>query len=88
MTKILIFDAFTLLICKKNVANYALLRCKTISLKIWLCNFFDKYHVFSPQTCQMLQILQIYLPDLDRKYVEEHSYCFALDSWAAFFAYT
>ena len=45
MTKLLIFDAFTLLICEKNVANYALLRCKTFSLKIWLCKFFDKYYV-------------------------------------------
>ena len=84
----MIFDACTLLIREKDVANYALLRCKTFSLKIGLCKIFDKYHVCSPQTCQMLQILQIYLPDLDRKYVEEHSYCFALDSWAAFFAYT
>ena len=45
MTKLLIFDAFTLLIHKKNVANYALLWCKTFSVKIWLCKFFDKYHV-------------------------------------------
>ena len=29
-------DWFTLLICEKNVANYALLRCKTFSLKIRL----------------------------------------------------
>ena len=39
------FDAFTLLICKKNVTNYALLRCKACSLKIWLCKVLDKYHV-------------------------------------------
>ena len=39
MPKLLIFDAFTLLIRKKNVANYALLRCKPFSLKIWLCQF-------------------------------------------------
>ena len=45
MTKLLIFDAFTLLIREKNVANYALLRCKTFSLKIWLCKIFDKFHV-------------------------------------------
>ena len=45
MTKLLIFDAFTLLICKKNVVNYALLRCKTFSLKIWLCKVLGKYHV-------------------------------------------
>ena len=38
MTKLLIFDA-----C---VANYALLWCKTFSLKIWLCKIFDKYHVW------------------------------------------
>ena len=46
MPKLLIFDAFTLLIRKKNVANYALLRCKTFSLRIWLCKIFDKYHVW------------------------------------------
>ena len=45
LPKWLIFDAFTLLICGENVANYALLRCKTFCLKIWLCKFFDKYHV-------------------------------------------
>ena len=45
MTKLLIFDAFTLLIGEKNVANYALLQCKTFSLKIWLCKIFDKFHV-------------------------------------------
>ena len=45
MTKLLIFDAFTLLICEKNNANYALLRCKTFSLKIWVCKIFDKFHV-------------------------------------------
>ena len=37
-------------ICEKNVANYALLRCKTFSLKIWLCKMFDKYHVWSGAT--------------------------------------
>ena len=41
MTKLLIFDAFTLLICEKNVANYALFRCKTFSLKIWLCKILE-----------------------------------------------
>merc|ERR1712004_542640 len=45
MPKLFILDAFTLLICKKNVAIYALLRCKIFSLKIWLCKFFDKFHV-------------------------------------------
>ena len=34
-------------ISEKNVANYALLQCKTFSLKIWLCKMFDKYHVWS-----------------------------------------
>ena len=47
MPKLLIFDAFMLLIHKKNVANYTLLRCKTLSLKIWLCKIFDKYHVWA-----------------------------------------
>ena len=46
MPKLFIFDAFTLLIREKTVANYALLRCKTFSLKIWLCKIFDKYHVW------------------------------------------
>ena len=45
MTKLLIVDAFTLLIREKNVANYALLRCKTLNLKIWLCKILDNYHV-------------------------------------------
>ena len=45
MPKLLIFDAFTLLIRKNNVINYALLRCKTFSLKIWLCKVLGKYHV-------------------------------------------
>ena len=45
MPKLLIFDEFTLLIPKKTVANYALLRCKTFSLKIWVCKIFDKFHV-------------------------------------------
>ena len=47
MPKLLIFDAFTLLIPKKTVANYALLRCKTFSLKIWVCKIFDKFHVWT-----------------------------------------
>ena len=34
----------------KNVANYALLRCKTFGLKIRRCKFFDKYHVCTPIT--------------------------------------
>ena len=45
MPKLLIFDAFTLLICEKNVAIYALLQCKIFSLKIWLCKIFDEFHV-------------------------------------------
>ena len=48
MTKLLIFDAFMLLIREKNVANYVLLRCKTFSLKIWLCRILDKYHILVP----------------------------------------
>ena len=46
MPKLLIFDAFTLLIHEKTVANYALLQCKTFSLKIWVCKIFDKFHVW------------------------------------------
>ena len=48
MTNLLIFDAFTLLICEKNVANYALLRCKNFSRKIWLRKILDKYHICAP----------------------------------------
>ena len=43
MPKLLIFDAFTLLICKKNVAIYVLLRCKIFSLKIWLCKILTNF---------------------------------------------
>ena len=46
MPKLFIFDAFTLLIRENTVANYALLRCKSFSLKIWVCKFFDKFHVW------------------------------------------
>ena len=46
MPKLLIFNAVTLLICEKKVANYALLRCKTFSLKILRCKFLDRYHVW------------------------------------------
>ena len=45
MQKKMIFDAFTLLIREKNVAIYALLRCKIFSLKIWVCKILDKFHV-------------------------------------------
>ena len=54
MPKLLIFDAFTLLIREKTVANYALLRCKTFSLKIWVCKIFGKFHV--TQTWNFWQI--------------------------------
>ena len=47
MPKLLIFDAFTLLIPEKTVASYAFLRCKTFSLKIWVCKIFDKFHVWA-----------------------------------------
>ena len=58
MPKLLIFDAFTLLICEKNVAIYALLQCKIFSLKIWLCKIFDKFHVCA--TVLDMQWLQKY----------------------------
>ena len=41
----IIFEPFTLIIREKTVANCALLRCKTFSLKIWVCKIFDKFHV-------------------------------------------
>ena len=31
---------------REKVPNYALLRCKTFSLKNWLCKIFEKYHVW------------------------------------------
>ena len=46
MTKLLIFEALMLSIREKNVANYALLQCKTFSLKMCLCKILDKYHVW------------------------------------------
>ena len=49
MPKLLIFDALTLLIPEKTVANYALLQCKTFSLKIWLYKILDKYYVWGVQ---------------------------------------
>ena len=53
MPKLLIFDAFTLLICEENVAIYALLRCKIFSLKIWDLGILDKFHVwYSPTEMQ------------------------------------
>ena len=68
MPKLLIFDAFMLLIPEKTVANYALLRCKTFSLKIWVCKIFDKFHVWvfciyqdlSPHRPYQEQIKQMY----------------------------
>ena len=54
MPKLFIFDAFTLLICEKTVANYALLRCKTFSLKIWVCKIFDKFHVCLTRSVRVL----------------------------------
>ena len=54
MPKLLIFDAFTLLIREKNVAIYALLRCKIFSLKIWVCKIFDKFHVW----CRVVTVFQ------------------------------
>jgi len=53
MPKLLVFDAFTLLIRKKNVANYAFWRCKTFSLKIWLCNILDKYHFYGKRASKI-----------------------------------
>ena len=47
MPKLLIFDAFTLLIREKNVAIYALLQCKIFSLKIRWCNILDKSNIMS-----------------------------------------
>ena len=47
MPKLLIFDAFMLLIREKNVANYALLGCNNFSLKNWKCKRLDKFHVWA-----------------------------------------
>ena len=61
MPKLLIFDAFTLLIPEKTVANYALLQCKTFSLKIWLCKIFEKYHVWPFQEVFVLSLAFMYV---------------------------
>ena len=48
MPKLLIFDVFTLLIHKKNVANYAVMHfcgVKRLAQK-YGCENFDKYHVW------------------------------------------
>ena len=44
MPKLFILDALS--ICVKNVANYALIRCKIFSLKIRRCQILDKYHIW------------------------------------------
>ena len=62
MPKLFIFDAFTLLIREKTVANYALLRCKTFSLKIWVCKIFDKFHVCSVAYTRFLFALSSVIP--------------------------
>ena len=66
MLKILIFDAFILLICEKNVANYAFLRRKTFSLKIWLCKIFDKYHVWLRDGIYTWDVVQIKISSLSK----------------------
>ena len=53
----MIFDAFTLLIPEKTVANYALLRCKTF---IWVCKIFDKFHVCSRQSSTDMYVIYIF----------------------------
>ena len=44
MPKLLIFDAFTLLICKKNVANHALLQCKSLKILTNFMSVLPTYH--------------------------------------------
>ena len=38
---------------EKMSQKYALLQCKTFSLKIWLCKILDKYHVCEDPTQQL-----------------------------------
>ena len=66
MPKLLIFDIFTLLIRDKNVTNYALLRCKTFSLKIWLCKILDKYHVCSKFTVHLI---------IGHRFIQDQFFC-------------
>ena len=67
MPKLSIFDAFTLSICeKKTVANYALLQCKTFSLKIWLCKILDKYHVCSKFTVHLI---------IGHRFIQDQFFC-------------
>ena len=60
MPKLLIFDAFTLLIREKTVANYTLLRCKSFSLKIWVCKIFDKFHVCTEAGIELGHFINIW----------------------------
>ena len=66
MPKLLIFDAFTLLICENKDANYALLQCKTFSLKIWLCKILDKYHVCSKFTVHLI---------IGHRFIQDQFFC-------------
>jgi len=66
MPKLLIFDAFTLLIREKNVAIYALLRCKIFSLKIWVCKILDKFHLCADKFAG-LDISQAVKPERENK---------------------
>ena len=73
MPKLLIFDAFTLLIRGKTVSNYALLCCKTFSLKIWVCKFFDKFHVCLVRKPRALLMNSRKGDDIPQKKVNRHS---------------
>ena len=78
----LIFDVFTLLICEKNVANYALLRCKIFGLKIWhrktLTNIMSEKRLFSQRST--FRLLSKISPHFNptQKYDTTHH----LDVWA------
>ena len=72
MPKLLIIDAFSLLICEKNVANYSLLWCKTFSLKIWVCKIFDKFHVCCPNWLTDFAVVVINLPYHSQIHVGRH----------------
>ena len=77
MPKWLIFDAFTLLICEKNVANHALLRCKIFKLKIWLCKIFDKYNT-STELLETMELMELIEP---KQLMELTEFMELLESW-------
>ena len=64
MTQITHIDAFTLLYCE-IVANYVLVLCKNVDLKIRSCKFLDKSHVWAPKAPEVELDGKIGAPEFD-----------------------